>query len=160
MNKLLLVIDLQNDFINDNSRHIVNKIRKIIDTKLYTDVIFTKFINSYESNWYKKLNYKGCLTKNGQDISINTYDYLIIEKKIYSSFSKQLIQYLEKNDIKEIYICGIDTECCVLKTALDLFENNFDIKVLKDYCACTKGIQKHENALDIIRRCIGKENVI
>ena len=52
----------------------------------------------------------------------------------------------------QIYLCGIDTECCVLKTAFDLFENEYDVYVLKDYCACMNGETRHNNALDILKR--------
>ena len=30
-------------------------------------------------------------------------------------------------------MCGINTDACVFKTALDLFENNFDVKVIDDF---------------------------
>lgn len=160
MNKLLLVIDLQNDFINQNSKYVVDKIEKLVESKKYKNIVFTKFINNYDSDWYKKLNYKGCLTLEGQDIAIDTHDYLIVEKEMYSSLNKQLINYIENNNIEEIDICGIDTECCVLKTALDLFEGKYNVKVLKDYCACTHGIKSHENALNILKRCIGEDNII
>lgn|SRR5574344_456894 len=160
MKKLLLVIDLQNDFINEKSRYVVDRINTLIDTKQYNNVVFTKFINNTESDWYKKLNYKGCMTPEGQDIPINTSNYLIIEKGIYSAMNNQLCDYLKVNLVDEIHLCGIDTECCVLKTAFDLFENKYNVKVLKDYCACTLGEERHNSALDIIRRNIGKDNVI
>ena len=32
----------------------------------------------------------------------------------------------KENKIKDIYLCGIDTDACVLKTAIDLFENNYN----------------------------------
>lgn len=160
MNKLLLVIDLQNDFINENSKDVVEKIKELIESKKYENVVFTKFINSYDSKWYKELNYKGCLTKEGQSIPIEIFNHKVIKKEIYSSLNKELEEYIKQNKVEEIYLCGIDTECCVLKTALDLFENNYNIYILKDYCACTHGIEKHNNALEIIARCIGKNKII
>ena len=45
MKSLLLVIDLQNEFINDNTRYLIKKIDKLIDSKKYDDVLFTRFIN-------------------------------------------------------------------------------------------------------------------
>ena len=160
MNKLLVVIDLQNDFINENTKHLIPKIEKLIKSNKYDNIVFTKFLNYYESIWYKKLNYKGCLTEKGQNIPIDTRNYKIIEKEIYSSLNKELAKYIKDNEIGEIYLCGVDTECCVLNTALDLFENNYDVYILKDYCACTHGIEKNNNALEIIARCIGKNTLI
>ena len=38
-----------------------------------------------------------------------------------------------ENHIEQIYLCGIDTDACVFKTALDLFENEYDVYVLEKY---------------------------
>ena len=84
----------------------------------------------------------------------------MFEKNVYSSLSKEVKTYIEDNRISEIYLCGIDTECCILKTAFDLFEQNYNVYVLKDYCACIYGINRHNNALEILERNIGKEFII
>lgn len=73
---------------------------------------------------------------------------------------KSVKKYIKDNNINDIYLCGIDTECCVLKTALDLFEENYNVYVLKDYCACTYGELRHSNAIEIIKRNIGNKYVI
>lgn len=51
LKKLLLVIDLQNDFINEKSRYVVDRINTLIGTNQYSNVVFTKFINNTESDW-------------------------------------------------------------------------------------------------------------
>jgi len=160
MNTLLIVIDLQKDFINENTKSLVNKIENLISSNKFEKVIFTKFINSNNNICYKRLNYQGCMTEEGQKIVINTNNNVIINKQIYSSLNDELIKYTKENNISKIYLCGIDTECCVLKTAFDLFENNYDVYVLKDYCACTHGINKHNNAIEILKRNIGSDKII
>ena len=45
-------------------------------------------------------------------------------KYTYSAVNRDLIEYISKNSIDEIYLCGFDTDGCILKTAFDLFENN------------------------------------
>ena len=77
MNKLLLVIDVQLDFINENTKPILNEIIKLIDSKTYNKIAFTRFINDKNSIWYKKLNYKGCMTNEGQKIVLDTKDYKV-----------------------------------------------------------------------------------
>ena len=79
---------------------------------------------------------------------------------MYSARNEELEEYIANNNIDKIYVCGIDTECCVLKTCLDLFEKEYNVFVLKDYCACTHGVKSHNNAIQILKRCIGKEYVI
>lgn len=160
MNKLLLVIDAQKDFINDNTRPYLYKIQKLIENDEYEKIAFTKFINSKDSIWYKKLNYKGCMTEEEQDIMLDTENYKVFEKNIYSALNKELIEYIEENNIEQIYLCGFDTDACVLKTALDLFENNYEVYVLKDYCMCCAGQIIHNETIENLKRLIGREYVI
>ena len=43
---LLIVIDLQEAFINENTKEAISKIEKLIETNAYDISIFNKFINS------------------------------------------------------------------------------------------------------------------
>ena len=160
MSNLLLVIDVQNDFINENTKEYVDKIQKLVNSNVYENVAFTKFINSEDSLWYKKLNYKGCLTVEGQNIVIDTKNHMIFEKIIYSAFNDKLEEYIRDREIKEIYLCGFETDACVQKTAIDLFENGYDVYVLKDYCMTHLGAELHNVIIDNLRRLIGRDSII
>lgn len=157
---LLLVIDLQKEFINENTRDVVEKIDNLIKTNKYDNIVFTRFINTDNSIFVKKLKYKEGISKESKKIVIDTKENLVIDKKIYSALSEQLKAYIRDNKIDKIYLCGIDTECCILKTAFDLFENEYNVYVLKDYCACFYGKKSHTNAIEILKRNIGEEYVI
>lgn len=160
MNNLLLVIDLQENFINDNTKNVPNSVKKLIDSNITNHIVFTKFINDEKSNFYKVLNYKGCMNEKDRNIVIDTKGYKIIEKRIYSALNEELKLYIDNNNIKTIYLCGIDTDACVLKTALDLFENGFDVKVIEDCSMSHSGIEYHNSAINMLRKLIGNQNVI
>ena len=160
MSNLLLVIDVQNDFVNENTKEYVDKIQKLVNSNDYENIAFTKFINSKDSLWYKKLNYEGCLTKEGQNIVIDTKNHKVFEKTIYSAFNEELKQYIRDSGIKKIYLCGFDTDACVQKTAIDLFENEYDVYVLKDYCMTNLGIELHNVIIDNLKRLIGRDSII
>ena len=160
MNKLLLIIDVQQDFINENTKEYVDKIESLIKIQKFNYIAFTKFINSEESTWYKEFNYHGCLTEEGQKIVINTENYKVFEKKIYSALTNEFKEYLNRNNITEVYLCGFDTDACILKTALDLFENNSKVFVLKDYCMSSAGENVHDYAIDSLKRLIGNDKII
>lgn len=160
MKKMLLVIDLQKSFINPNTEFLISKIDSLVNSGSYDLVVFTKFINDNDSMWVKKLNYKGCISLEDRKIMIDTKDNIVLEKSLYTAYSDNLINLINLFMIDEVHLCGIDTECCVLKTAFDLFENGYNIKVLSGYSACTHGEESNKNALDIIARNIGKSNVI
>lgn len=157
---LLLVIDLQNAFINKNTKSIPRKIKRIIQNNQYDKIAFTRFINSYDSIFVKKLKYYRCITDEDKKIVIDVENGKVFDKSIYSAVNNELIEFIKENNIEEIYLCGIDTECCVLKTALDLFELGYNVYVLKKYCGSTRGIIRHNKALNTLRRNIGKDCVI
>lgn len=160
MNKLLLVIDVQNDFINEHTKNILNKIKDLADSNKYDLTAFTRFINDENSIWFKKLNYKGCMTKEGQEIAIDTKNKKIFDKNIYTAVNDELKEYIRKNNISEIYLCGFDTDACVQKTAIDLFEQNYDVYVLKDYCMSHVGKETHDFYINNLSRLIGKDKII
>jgi len=160
MSKLLLVIDVQNDFVNENTKEYVNKIQSLVNSNNYENVAFTKFINTEDSLWCKKLNYRGCMTKVGQDIVIDTKNYKVFEKIIYSALNEELKEYIVDKGIKEIYLCGFDTDACVQKTAIDLFESGYDVYVLKDYCMTHCGFEIHNMAIDNLKRLIGRSSIV
>lgn len=159
MNSLLLVIDMQEAFINKNTEYLIEKINNLISSKIYDKVIFTRFINKENSIFVNKLGYYGCIGKD-KELVIDSKGNKVIDKDVYTALNDDLKKYIIDNNITKIYICGLDSDCCVLKTAFDLFEQGYDLYVLKDYCASSCGIEKNKFALQILKRNIGKDRVI
>lgn len=157
---LLIIIDLQEAFINENTKEAISKIEKLIETNSYDNIIFTKFINSLNNPVYTSIKWDKCMSLESQRILIDTKEYPVFSKETYSILNSYLKDYLVKNDIQKIYLCGIDIECCVLVSAFNLFENNYDVYVLKDYCFSMNGKETYENAIGILKRNIGKDRVI
>lgn len=160
MKKLLLVIDVQKDFINEHTKNTLKKIKELVNSNRFDLTVFTRFINDENSTWYKKLNYKGCMTKEQQEIALDTKDYRIFDKRIYSALNTELKEFIKENHIDEIYLCGFDTDACVQKTALDLFEQNYEVYILKDYCMSHKGDETHKLYINNMKRLIGKGRII
>ena len=159
MRKLLLVIDCQKAFINNYTKEYVDKIKLLLDKKEYTNTLFTIFKNNKNSPFYNLLDYKGCINNDYCELMINC-NVPVIEKYTYSAVNKEFIEYLFKNNIDEIYMCGFDTDGCVLKTAFDLFEKNIKTYILQDYCMSSGGEKYHNEAIDILKRSIGEHYII
>ena len=157
---LLLIVDFQNEFINENTYNSITDINKLVNSNKYDSVLFTKFVNSKDNPTYKKLGWNGCINKESQSISMDTNNYKVIEKSTYTAYNDELKKYINTNNIEEIYLCGIDIECCVLVTALNLFENGYNVFVLKDYVYCAHGVDRKNNAIEILKRNIGENNVL
>lgn len=59
-----------------------------------------------------------------------------------------------------VYLCGFDTDCCVLATAIQLFELGICPVVLSYYCHSNGGEAAHVEALTCLNRLIGMQHVI
>lgn len=160
MKKMLLVIDLQKSFVNKQTKKLPSKIDKLIDSNKYDYVVFTRFINDQKSLWVKKLNFKGCITEKDKQIVIDTKDYKVLDKNVYTAFNSELQTYIKNKKINQIYLCGLDTDACVYKTAVDLFENNYDVYILKNYCMSNAGRKTHRYAIKNLKRLIGDNSII
>lgn len=66
-----------------------------------------------------------------------------------------LVSYLHKQRIEQVFVVGIDTDMCVLKIAMDLFDIGIEPIVFTDCCASTAGLQAHLAGLAVLSRNIG-----
>lgn len=83
----------------------------------------------------------------------------IINKKTYSCDSK-LLDTLSENHIGSVDIVGMDSDACVLSTALFLFDHHIDVHVDTQGCASSAGEEMHHAAMMIIKRNIGADRVL
>ena len=84
----------------------------------------------------------------------------VIDKYIYTLFTPEGIQLVDEREWTDLYVCGIDTEICVLKTAVDAFERDLTPWILKDACASHSGPEAHAAGLFIAGRFIGANQII
>lgn len=161
---VLLVIDLQNDFIdgalgNDGNEKIVKPIENLIE-KFDGEIIFTR--DSHDENYLKSLEgshlpVEHCIKNSkGWEIRIDTKNHKIIDKPSFGSY--ELVEYLkklnEKEKIKNIYMVGICTDICVLSNAI-MIKNallNTEVTVIEDLCRATSE-KNHKIALDAMTSC-------
>lgn len=162
MNDILLVIDMQKGFITDHSRHVITRIQTLLNQKIFEYVIFTKFINTIDSPFQRVMNWYRLQEPSETDIVDELLPYAneIVEKNIFSAFTVALEQRLHTINAKNLYLVGLDTEACVLKTTLDAFEKGFIPYVLSYYCASSEGSDYHEAGLKVIVQCIGRKQII
>lgn len=158
--KLLLIIDLQNAFINNKTKGLIKRIDSLRSSGEHDKIAFTRFVNGKQNPVYK-MGWRGCMDYEEIMLCLEPNDdEAIFDKRTYSAFNRSLIDYLQDNSINEIYLCGLDIDCCVLMTAINLFENGYNVYILKEYVGCMQGDNIKNNALDLLRRNIGKERII
>lgn len=100
------------------------------------------------------------MTNEGRKIVLDTKNYKVFEKRKYTVFNNELEEYILVNNVDTVYLCGFDTDACILKTALDLFEHNIKVFVLEDYCMSHSGYYFHNAAILMLKKMIGTKSVI
>jgi len=152
----LVVVDVQNYFINNNTKNLPHRIAKYIqeNRNKFDYIIFTKFVNKKSSNFFKLLNWKTCSKPCDTDIhpAISELSNMTFEKSGFSIFSsKELKRFLESNKIRKLIICGTDTECCVYATAMEAFDRGFDVKVIEKLCGSSHGKANHRIGVKLFK---------
>lgn len=161
---VLLVIDLQNDFVdgalgNKGNDKIVKPIENLVEN-FDGEVIFTR--DTHDENYLESLEgshlpVKHCIKNSkGWQIKIDTKNHKIIDKPSFGSY--ELVEYLkklnEKEKIKNIYMVGICTDICVLSNAI-LIKNallDTEVFVIEDLCKATNE-KNHKIALEAMKSC-------
>lgn len=91
---------------------------------------------------------------------IDTGNNKIFCKSVYTALNNELIDYINDNNINMRYVCGIDTDACVLKTAIDLFKNNYNFRVIENCSMSHSGKEFHEFAIRMLKKLVGEQNII
>lgn len=159
-NKALLIVDVQNGFVNEKTKHIPTLVEKLQYN--YDLVIATRFINLPDSPFRRLIKWDH-LSPDTNEIELAfkpKEGAVVIDKYIYSCIDEPFLRLLKDKGIEAVDICGIDTDICVTKCAVDLFERNITPYVLKDYCATHADADVQESALIILARYIGKTQII
>lgn len=157
---LLLIVDVQNGFINESTKHIPYLVADL--QMQYTKVYATRFYNE-ENSFFRTLLKWHRLSKDSPEFTLafSPSDHTnLIDKNIYSCVNQDFLNILMESKCQTIDICGIDTDICVTKCAVDLFENGFVPNVLANFCASHAGIEAHENGLKTLGRYIGESQII
>lgn len=174
--KILVVIDLQNDFItgplgNSDSVEVESKIVKLLLNKgdQYDAIYFTKdmhydnYLNTLEG---QKLPTPHCifgtegvkLTKKIGECMTNfrkNKKYVkVINKHTFGSSTLQTMLAVTCSNEDEIEFVGVYTDICVVSNALMCRQAmpNISIKVNADCCAGTSK-ENHEAALKVMKSC-------
>ncbi|ONI44401.1 hypothetical protein AN640_05585 [Candidatus Epulonipiscium fishelsonii] len=178
MKKILIVVDMQNDFINgvlgsQEAQNTVPKVVAKIESYVKHDypVYFTKDVHEkdyLQTKEGKNLPIEHCIKgtfgckfneeilKWVQYIQQNTLQAIIFEKNSFGSVQlpKYIKNTLQENEEVEIEVVGLNTDICVITNVLVLkaFLPESDI-VVDSNCCAGSSIEAHNNALEAMKLC-------
>ena len=162
MSSCLLIVDVQKGFINESTKHIPDCIGNLIKEHRYDHIVASKYVNNEDSPHYKLAHWDGLMDRESQALCevVSQNAEMVFEKNINSCFTDEFEAFVVKEQVSIIHIVGIDTDCCVMKTAFDCFDKGMPFKVLIDYCASSGGTELHKAAEKIMMRSLGKCNIV
>lgn len=178
MDKILIVVDMQEDFIDGalgspEAQAIVPKVCEKIKNWDSEKVIYT--LDSHESEFYKNTEEgqkipKHCIYgKKGWYLANDIQDALIlyefkvssaqtyaIDKDTFGSISElpSLMEKLMPENPFEIHICGLCTDICVISNALILRAAFPYARIIVDaQCCAGTTPEQHQAALNVMKAC-------
>lgn len=159
MNNSLLIIDVQKGFINEHTEHLPKKIEKLQER--YDNIYAVQFVNLNNSLFRSLLHWdKFNLNSDDTKVAFQLKPNVKVYQKYSYGIPHCILEDLNNDDVNSIDICGISTDACILKTAMDLFDEKIVPRILVDYCACYHGKEKHRQALKFLESLIGSENIV
>jgi nicotinamide-nucleotide amidase len=148
--------------ITDKEEYLINTLL----SKNYFDCVISSVYKNYpDSNIIHFMGWNKLLTPDEQKVidSVAKHTGHFIVKSTYSAYSDELLKILknENNDsIPEcVYLVGFDIDCCVLATAIDLFEHGIRPIVLTKYCGASGGEEAKHAGIRVLTSLIGKNNI-
>lgn len=169
MEKVLIVIDMQNDFIDGTlgtfqSQEIVENVvskTKNFDGKIFVtlDTHYQDYLKTAEG---KKLPVPHCIRMtNGWLLNekvlnaLSEKNYKVIEKQSFSSTKLvNEIREIKRNEDIEIEVIGLCTDICVISNVLLLKAYFPEVKIIVD-ASCCAGVtsETHKAALITMKSC-------
>jgi nicotinamidase-related amidase len=166
MQNVLVVVDMQNDFIDGalgtrEAQAILPRVKEIVkefNGKIYftRDTHLENYMQTQEG---KNLPVPHCIKNtNGWEISTELLPYAknIIDKPTFGSveLASILVKENEKEKIESITLVGLCTDICVISNAMLIKSSLLDAKIIVDASGCA-GVtpQSHKNALEAMKMC-------
>jgi len=160
MSALLLIIDVQKGFIGPSTDHVPGQAETLQEE--FDTVIVTRFVNPPDSPYRQWIGWQR-FGPGSDDIELAftpRADALIIDKSAYTCVTPDFISMLKDKDINRVDICGIATDNCVLKCAIDLFEAGVRPSIHIDACGSHGGPECHAAGILVMRRMIGDDQLV
>lgn len=138
----LMVIDVQNGFINTSSALVVPTIVDLVERWTANDrpVLMSRYRNYSGSPYERLLGWRELHRAPDIDVIDELVGFLdhpmttVIDKTGYTALTVEAVEHWHGAGVTDLLLCGIATDGCVFKTALDVFEAGFTPWVVVRCC--------------------------
>ena len=160
MRALLIIIDLQKGWRHPTATEPA-MLRTVELCKQFPgDVLHCCFRNDPASLFHTQLNWTRFTEADDTDQipEIAELHLPVQWRSTYSCLNEQTLPIVQKYD--RVYIAGVFTDISVASTAMDIFDRNIPVYVVRDCVATLHGEDVHESALKSLEFAIGDEWVV
>ena len=167
--RALLVIDMQRGFLEDGyplfcgeeARQIIPFVSRLVERALSqaTPVFFSADAHAQDDREFKIFP-PHCIEGTTEveiipELAIYLPQATLIETSSYSAFfATDLHERLQKAGVKELTVCGVCTDICVMHTVADAYYRGYSIEVRRDGVASFDG-DAHAFALHHMEHVFG-----
>lgn len=146
------------------ARAVVPRINRLIErwqAKRWP-IVYSRFINLDQSNWQRLRDWHELQCQPDTELAegLTVASDYIFKKSTYAAWSSETAAVSAAHHVHDIVIVGVDTNECVLATALAVFDAGLTPWVVEDCCASNGGPEPHQLALQLLRPLLGEQQVI
>ncbi|WP_150468392.1 isochorismatase family protein [Francisella sp. SYW-9] len=161
MSKLLIIVDMQKGFDDINPNNMVKTFNNISET--FDDICFAMFENQQGSLFETKLKWRNFQNEEDRSL-INGIDVperaKFIWHSTYTVYTKELKQLILKLNNPDIYIAGLFSNVCLIKLAMDMFDDGIVPYIIKDLSRSNSIDGVHNVAFATMKMAIGPDRII
>lgn len=162
--QLLLLVDMQKGFMNEATQPVVPAVQRLVKIWQERDwpIACSRFINLQGSNWERLRDWHELQGEPETSLipELENVTRYVFKKSTYSAWSPEILSVAEIHRAHDVVIAGVDTNECVLATALGVFDTGFTPWVVQDACASTGGNKPHDMAVELLGALLGERQVI
>jgi nicotinamidase-related amidase len=163
----LLVIDVQQGFVNRHSRGVLPAIVRLVEgwQSAGAPVVFTRFHNKPGSPYETITGWTRLRSPEEQALAAELAPFAndaaaVIDKDQASVFTPEGAQLIRDEGWTDLVLCGIDTDACVYDSAVAAYQSGYRPWIVTDACASSGGVQYHDAALLLAGRNIGASQLV
>lgn len=162
--KLLCIVDMQQGLLTRDLQPVILNCEKLAEAfrQNQSSVFCSRLLNNSDSPFERYLDWQRLQDKQSQKLfsGVAYYANKTFVKYGYSIWTPALSQAVKNQHITQIYFAGLDTDACILSSALEAFDKGFEPFVIEDACTSTGGENYHQLGLTCLARNVGKNRIV
>lgn len=161
MNNALVLVDVQQGFLNEYTRRCLPHIHRALNSPEFGLIVATRFFNPPGTLFHEQMGWHRFADSPDVDLdpAVQQAADIVLDKTGYSP-GVELAGLLRGHEVGHATVMGVDTDVCVHATAVALFDAGIPVSVDVRGCATGGGRTADIAARALLSRVVGKAYVL